>query len=116
MKKVLLSAVLALSASLASAKNDCFYFWADSYEVPVSADGTTFVLMNLKVSHTKKFDLSVNDKIIAQDYTVFENEITQFPITISKKYTTGENVNVCALMKDNTQFQNVVCANIKLVK
>ena len=47
----------------------------------------------------------------------FANEITQFPITVSKKFTTEKYLNVCALMQDEkVQFQNVVCAKIELVK
>lgn len=115
MKKLLLCTFLSMS-SLANA-NDYFYFWSDSYEAPLSNDESTFVLMNLKTSQTKKFDIIVNDKIIAKDYTVFANEITQFPITVSKKFTTEKYLNVCALMQDEkVQFQNVVCAKIELVK
>ena len=115
MKKLLLCAFLGIS-SLANA-GDYFYFWADSYEAPLGSDDSTFVLMNLKTSQTKKFDIIVNEKIIAKDYTVFANEITQFPITVSKKFTTEKYLNVCALMQDEeVQFQNVVCAKIELVK
>lgn len=115
MKKLLLCAFLGIS-SLVNA-GDYFYFWADSYEAPLGSDGSTFVLMNLKTSQTKKFDIIVNEKIIAKDYTVFENEITQFPITVSKKFTVEKYLNVCALMQDEkVQFQNVVCAKIELVK
>lgn len=108
-------ALLAVS-SLATAKDDYFYFWSDSYTAPVDVDGSVFVLMNLKTSKTNKFDILVNDKLVSVDYYVFADEVTQFPISISKKFTQGKDVTVCALQKDNAQFQNVVCAKIDLIK
>lgn len=116
MKKLLLCALLAVS-SVATAKSEYFYFWADSYKTYLDSDDSAFVLMNLKTSKTKKFDISVNDKIVAKDFTVFADEITQFPIQVSKKYTTGKHIDVCALMQDeSSQFQNVVCSRIEIMK
>lgn len=116
MNKFLIGALLLSMTAFASAKDDYFYFWADSYKTHLDVDGTAFVLLNLKTSKTNKFDISVNEKVVALDYPVFADEITQFPITVSKKFTDGDNVTVCALMKDDAQFQNVVCAKIDLVK
>lgn len=114
--KKLIFCLLMTFTSFANANGDYFYFWSDSYKSYLDTDGSVSVLMNLKTSQTKNFDIFVNDKLIAKDYLVIANEITQFPITISKKYTTGDNVTVCALMKDDADFQNVICSKIELVK
>ena len=100
-----------------SQKNEYFYFWTESYEAMVNPDGTTFVSAKLKTSTTGKYDISVNDKVIAKDFFIIEDEVTEFPIIVSKKYTQDEKINLCALKKDDkVEFQNVVCLGIQLVK
>lgn len=116
LKNLLLSSIVLLSSST-FAKDNYFYFWAESYESMVEADGTTFVNVKLKTGESGNYDLSVNEKIVAKDYFILEDEITEFPIVISKKYTSGKKVTVCALKQDKkVEFQNQICLDIQLVK
>lgn len=117
-KSVLLGIALALPFQHALSQNDYFYFWTESYDAMVNpADGTTFVSAKLKTSTTGKYDISVNDKVIAKDFFIIQDEVTEFPIIVSKKYTQDEKINLCALKKDDkVEFQNVICLGIQLVK
>lgn len=114
---IAISLVLPVQTTLASFNKDYFYFWTDSYETIVDIDGSAFVSAKLKTGQSGKYDISVNNKIIAKDFYILSDEVTEFPIIVSKKYTLGEKINLCALKKDDkVEFQNEICLGIELVK
>lgn len=114
MKKLALVSLLLVS-SLTQA--EYFYYWADDYNAYVDAKGNVFVSTYLKSSDISSYDFIVGDKVIAKNITVQANEITDFPINISSKYTKGNELVLCALKHaSNVNFNQQVCLNIKLVK
>lgn len=92
-----------------------FYYWVDEYEANRTADNSVYINTHLKSSDLNSFTFTVNDYIIAKDIEMFPDEIVDFPIHISSKYTKEDKVKVCAL-KQNTDltFHQQVCLDIKL--
>lgn len=112
-KKLLLSTFL-LVASVTHAQY--FYFWAEDYTTVVDVDGSAYVNTHLKSSDDSTYTFKVNDKSIANDIEVFANEVADFPIVISKKYTVGrDSITLCSSKKEaSVNFKQEVCLLIKL--
>lgn len=95
-----------------------FYFWADDYTAYVDQKGNTYINTHIKASDSNSYTFTVNDKVIAKDIEVFGNEVVDFPISISNKYTNGfKNIKICSLKSNSVvNFQQQICLDIKLEK
>lgn len=112
-KKLFLSTLFLVATS---ANAQYFYYWADDYSATVDVDGSVYVNTHLKSSDDNVFTFKVNEKIIATEIEVFANEVVDFPIIISQKYTKDrDHVTICSTKKNaSVEFNQEVCLLIKL--
>lgn len=116
MIKILLTLLLVCTSVFTNAKYN--YFWAETYESIVDPDGSTYISTKIKSSEDTSYNFSVNGVIIARDMQVVGNTVIDFPLIVSKRYTTGnDHLLVCALKHDEAvEFKQEICLKIKLLK
>ena len=112
-KKLFLSTLLLATTATHA---QYFYFWAEDYTATPDVDGSVYVSTHLKSSDDSTYTFKVNEKVIANEVEVFANEVADFPIVVSKKYTAGrDSVTLCSFKKEaSVNFKQEVCLLIKL--
>lgn len=118
--KVLVVLVIILLAVFLPSKSHAqyFYYWAEDYSTVVSKDGRAFLNTRLKTSDYSKFDFTVDGKSIAKNIEVLQDEVVDFPLYLSEKYTKDRSfITICSLKQTTgVDFQQEVCLNVKLIK